>query len=547
MSDAQDQTAKLPLPPTPSHWNWTTLDQLAAIEGGITKGQKRRRETTPREVPYLRVANVQRGYLDLSDLKTIAAQEDEIAALRLRNGDVLFTEGGDRDKLGRGWVWNDELEECIHQNHIFRARPNRELIDPKFLSYHGNHFGRDWFSRTGKQTTNLASINKGILKRFPVPVPPIDEQLRIVAKIEELFSDLDAGVAALERVRANLKRYRASVLKAAVEGKLTEDWRAQHPDTEPASVLLDRILTERRRQWEHAQLARFAQAGKLPPKRWQENYCQPTLPASDGLPPIPRGWIWVRCEALISSLGSGSTAVPVDEATALPILRSSSVRPGRVDFGEVRYLRSNDSSLVAVGDLLFVRLSGSVDYVAACALVRSLARNPVAFPDRIFRAKPVIPDVAPYIELCFASPFCRNRISEIAKSSAGHQRISSDGVLGQPVPLPPADEMNVIVQELERRFSTIDEIEAQVDANLKRAARLRQGILKRAFEGRLVPQDPTDEPAEELLQRIRQERPESKSKLDTTKAVAPTRRPPNRNARRIRSEPVGREGDGEVA
>ena len=98
-------------------------------------------------------------------------------------------------------------------------------------------------------------------------MPLLAEQRRIVAKIEELFSDLDAGVVALERVRANLKRYRAAVLKAAVEGKLTEDWRAQHPDTEPASVLLERILADRRRQWEQAQLAKFAQAGKTAAER----------------------------------------------------------------------------------------------------------------------------------------------------------------------------------------------------------------------------------------------------------------------------------------
>ena len=118
-----------------------------------------------------------------------------------------------------------------------------------------------------------------------------NEQRRIVAKIEELFSELDAGVAALERVRANLKRYRASVLKAAVEGKLTEDWRAQNPDTEPASVLLERILTERRRKWEEAQLAKFAQDGKQPPKAWRDKYKEPPSPLNV-VPALPDNWTW---------------------------------------------------------------------------------------------------------------------------------------------------------------------------------------------------------------------------------------------------------------
>ena len=115
----------------------------------------------------------------------------------------MFNEGGDRDKLGRGWVWGGEIEECIHQNHVFRARPCLEAVDPKFVSLHGNFFGQQWFTRTGKQTTNLASINKNVLRAFPVALAPLNEQHRIVAKVEELFSDLDAAVAALERVRVS--------------------------------------------------------------------------------------------------------------------------------------------------------------------------------------------------------------------------------------------------------------------------------------------------------------------------------------------------------
>ena len=230
------------LPSLPNGWCWTTLETIADIEGGITKDRNRRATDAAREVPYLRVANVQRGFLDLDEIKTILAEESEIQSLRLQKDDILFTEGGDRDKLGRGWVWNNEVSECIHQNHIFRARPRSSDISAKFISYHGNFFGQQWFTTTGKQTTNLASINKGVLRRFPVPAAPVNEQRRIVAKIDELFSDLDAGVAALERAKAKLKRYRAAVLKAAVEGKLTEEWRAKHPPKETASQLLERIL-----------------------------------------------------------------------------------------------------------------------------------------------------------------------------------------------------------------------------------------------------------------------------------------------------------------
>ena len=204
-------------------------------------------------------------------------------------------------------VWNEEIEACIHQNHIFRARPIPSIAEPKFISFHGNFFGQKWFTRTGKQTTNLASINKGVLRRFPVPLAPLNEQRRIVAKMEELFSDLDAGVAALKRAKVNLKRYRAAVLKAAVEGKLTEEWRAEHSDTEPASKFLARILTERRQKWEADQLAKFAAAGKEPPKNWREKYVEPTPPDTNGLPELPEGWCWVTLGQLLHRIEGGKS------------------------------------------------------------------------------------------------------------------------------------------------------------------------------------------------------------------------------------------------
>ena len=130
-------------------------------------------------------------------------------------------------------------------------------------------------------------------KPLPVPVAPSAEQYRIADALDELFSDLDAGVAALERVREKLKLYRASVLKAAVEGALTAEWRAQHPYTEPASELLKRILTERRRRWEEDQLAKFKAKGQEPPKNWKAKYKEPVAPDTTNLPPLPEGWCWV--------------------------------------------------------------------------------------------------------------------------------------------------------------------------------------------------------------------------------------------------------------
>ena len=225
------------LPNLPEGWCWATLETLSDIVGGITKDKKR--ETVPgvRQVPYLRVANVQREFLDLSEIKTIAAPEAAIADLALEKGDILFTEGGDRDKLGRGWVWSEELTECIHQNHVFRARLFTTDIQPKFVSQHGNTFGKEWFIRAGKQTTNLASINMGILRRFPIAIPPASEQREILLRLDEKLTQMDAAEQAIKNGLARAARLRQSILKRTFEGKLVP----QDPNDEPASVLLERI------------------------------------------------------------------------------------------------------------------------------------------------------------------------------------------------------------------------------------------------------------------------------------------------------------------
>lgn len=229
------------LPELPEGWVWASLDMLGEIASGVAKGTKRDANVQVREVPYLRVANVQRGFLDLSEVKTILATERDIAELTLQAGDVLFNEGGDRDKLGRGWVWRDEVVNCIHQNHVFRMRPYLPEVLPELISHHGNTFGKTWFQNAGKQTTNLASINMTMLRMFPVPLGPAEEQ-------RELLNQLDVQIEHLNRqeqtVELGLKQstaQRQNILRAAFAGQLV----SQDPNDEPASVLLERIRAER--------------------------------------------------------------------------------------------------------------------------------------------------------------------------------------------------------------------------------------------------------------------------------------------------------------
>jgi len=241
------------LSPLPKGWCWVRLDSLAALKGGITKDQNRK-VADARKIPYLRVANVQRGYLDLSEIKEIEAQEAVISELLLKPGDILFNEGGDRDKLGRGCIWNGEIKECIYQNHIFRARIYSTDISNKIISWFGNTFGQRYFMKEGKQTTNLASINLTKLSAFPVPLPPLSEQRRIVAEVERRLSVCDKMETTISESLQKAEALRQSILKKAFEGKLLNKRELEKArnasDWEPAEKLLERIWQEKARTGE---------------------------------------------------------------------------------------------------------------------------------------------------------------------------------------------------------------------------------------------------------------------------------------------------------
>jgi type I restriction enzyme S subunit len=205
----------------PDTWKPQRLKDIADVIGGITKDSKKQ-NVEDEELPYLRVANVQRGYLDLTEMKTIRVPKQRLESWLLKFGDILFNEGGDIDKLGRGWVWSGEIERCIFQNHVFRARLKDSTFVPKYFSHYGNSRGYDYFLAYGKQTTNLASINKTIIEALPVAVPPPDEQVEIVRRVEKLFAYAERLEARYKSASEHVARLTPSLLAKAFRGELVE-------------------------------------------------------------------------------------------------------------------------------------------------------------------------------------------------------------------------------------------------------------------------------------------------------------------------------------
>ncbi|WP_316181476.1 restriction endonuclease subunit S [Bradyrhizobium sp. SZCCHNRI1009] len=233
-SAAQLDTSDLPT--LPETWSWAQLGELGEIVGGITVDKKRKPETAV-TVPYLRVANVQRGHIDLSEVKSIVVERTSAERLRLQEGDLLLNEGGDRDKIGRGWVWDGSIPDMIHQNHVFRVRLNDKALNSYFVSHYANELGRRFFVEQGKQTTNLASISLSKVMTLPVPVPPPAETEEIVRRVSEALSIADDTLAQLDAEAADAARLEQAILKSAFEGRLVP----QDPADEPASALLARI------------------------------------------------------------------------------------------------------------------------------------------------------------------------------------------------------------------------------------------------------------------------------------------------------------------
>ena len=398
-------------------------------------------------------------------------------------------------------------------NQDMRAFVPSRAVVPRYVAWQLVANEREILDRCAKDGTTVASIEGPALASYPFAVAPAAEQARIVDKLEELLSDLDAGVAELKVAQKKLAQYRQSLLKAAVEGRLTEAWRAQHGEpAESGAQLLARILRERRARWEAKQLAKFEAQGKPPPKGWQDKYPEPAMPATAGLPELPQSWTWASFDQVVCDLRSGSAETSGRQPTDYPVLKSSAVRQGRIDFQALNYLEPVQSDRVEnflePGDLLITRLSGSVEYVGCCALVKDIPLPRVQFPDRIFRGKvsPLSESLGSFLVCCFRSGYVRALLEAAAKSTAGHKRISLSDLHTLPIPVPPTLEVGEIVAQLQEMLERADRGDQAVDTATRQSAAQRKNILQAAFSGQLVPQDPNDEPASVLLARIRAER-----------------------------------------
>lgn len=475
----------------PSHWSWATFNDVAKVASDLVD------PTVTPDAVHIAPNHIESKTGKLLPFTTVASDRVTSPKHRFHSGQILYSKIrpylAKAAQVSFGGVCSADMypiDSLIDSKYLFQW-----LLSPWFTAQTAQNQGR----------TILPKINQIALGRLPVPVPPVGEQERIAAKIDELFSDLDAGVAALERAKANLKRYRAAVLKAAVEGTLTEQWRAEHPNTEPASKLLERALAERRRKWESDQLAKFTAAGKQPPKNWRANYVEPAPPPTSDLPKLPAGWCWASVEQL-GTVQLGRQRSPKYRSNKFPTkyIRAANLTEAGLDISDVLDMDFQPGDLETYrlhpGDVLLSEASGSPDQVGKPAVWNGEIEN-CCFQNTVIRLRPVCM-LSDYALTVFRHYYWNKLFAKVA-AGVGINHLSAYKFSTLAFPLAPLDEQSQIVAEVAERLSEINAADTAIGHGLVRAARLRQSILKQAFEGNLVAQDPMDEPASVLLERLR--------------------------------------------
>lgn len=474
----------------PKGWSWVSIGETGEYINGFAFKPNHRES---RGLPIVRIQNLTDESKALN-----TTQLDVPVDYKIDNGTMLVSWSATLDVF----LW--QRGPALVNQHIFKVVPEEKVVSKKLLFH--------WLKRSIQQLqktehlhgSTMMHINRGPFMAHRVPLPPLSEQTRIVAKLEELLSDLDAGVAELKVAQKKLAQYRQSLLKAAVDGNLTAEWRKNNPPIETGAELLERILKGRRACWEEKQLAKFKEQGKTPPKDWQKKYPEPVEPDTTDLPELPAGWIWATLSQ-ISWLDRGRSKHRPRNAPHLyggpyPFVQTGDIRHSDTFISKVE---SNYSEAGLSQSRLWPTGTMCITIAANIGKTAILSMN-ACFPDSVVGLLPVSNEVSiRYVEYFMRS--IQQRLEDEAPATA-QKNINLEILEKVAIAIPPVQEQLQIVATLENALASARDNKISIERSFKQAAAQRQNILRAAFAGQLVPQDPNDEPASVLLERIRTER-----------------------------------------
>jgi type I restriction enzyme S subunit len=492
----------------PSGWAESRL--LDLLREPLRNGHSALASNNGSGIRTLTLTAVTKGEFSVANTKLTIAVPEKVSDLWLEPYDILIERSNTPELVGTARLYKGLRDFAIFPDLVIRIRLSNRVSPELLEAFLHSPRARSYFRRAAQGNAGtMPKISQGTIENLLVLVPPRAEQARIVDAIESYFTRLDDAVATLERVDRSLKRYRASVLKAAVAGRLvpTEAVLAKQEGRsyEPGSVLLERILTERRRRW--------FESGK------KGKYEEPAPPDTTNLPDLPEGWCWATVEQVCSQIVDCPHSTPKWTNEGHICVRTTEFLPGRLVLDGVRlvsqatYEDRIQRLRPETGDILYSREGGILGI--ACQVPQGVE---LCLGQRMMLMRSARQTSARYLMHVLNSPPMQTRVHELTGGSAS-PHLNVGDIKDFPIPFPSETEALRISDAIDDILSVVDSTDADVAVNMSRAVRLRQSILKWAFEGKLVDQDPKDEPASVLLERIKAEREASKP----TKATGPQR------------------------
>lgn len=480
----------------PDHWILPSFDLATIVVSGVTKGRKFAGRKT-QSVPYLRVANVQRWRLDLEIVKDIQVLEEDVKKYALEPADVLMTEGGDWDKVGRAAIWDGQIENCIHQNHVYRVRSvDESLLLPNWIMLIANSpVGRRYFEGASKQTTNLASINMTQLRSCPMPLPPIQEQQAIVAKVDELMGLCDR----LEAEQAERQTRHAALSRAALARF------ADEPTVENLRFLFHESFDVSTDGIRKAILS-LGMRGQLVPQESQEGTGQELLVKVNGQrdqlaceegirlpkkrPPVansdmpydlPESWMWERIGNLASHVEYGTSQKADGDSSKVPVYRMGNIVDGKLSSENMKYVPANIDDLprlfLHTNDLLFNR-TNSYELVGKTGIFKGPSEKStfasylirIRFPESV-----LLPE---FFNLAMNAPYFREtQIEPEIVQQCGQANFNGTKLSNTVVPVPPLKEQERIVEKINQLMNFVDNLEQQLTESQSKAEQLMEAVV----------------------------------------------------------------------
>lgn len=503
MSDAQNNNL-------PVGWARTTVGEISEQ---IQYGYTAKSTEEPIGPKFLRITDIQDNTVNWKEVPYCEIDDDLKPKYLLKEGDLVFARTG--STVGKSFLLKGDIPESVFASYLIRISFLPQ-INKKFISYFFRsaiYWSQILQSKIGIGQPN---VNGTLLSKIKLPFPPLEEQQRIIEKIETQFSKIDKAVNALKRIQINLQRLRTATLKWAFEGKLikaqSELVRQESCDYESTNQLLKRILQQRRANWENNQLIKMQEQGKVFRDNNQKlRYKDPIEFDTKKLPNLPEGWLWVEAQTICEKIQDGTHFSPKKQFSfgQYKYITAKNIRPLRLDLSNLTYIdeeqhktiyarcdpKLNDVLLVKdgvnTGDVVVNPLAEEFSLLSSVCIMRTLEDY---FLPKFLCYYLLSPSGAKYL------------LSKMTGTAI--KRVSLEKIKVLPVPLSPYAEQKKIVQEIERRFSTIDKLEIIVKTNIQRAETLRQKILQEAFDGKLVEQKKEDNSAESILDTIKKEKEE---------------------------------------